>query len=224
MNKTKKFSKSFILLALFVIFCCQGCGQKKNTHVAKVDPCIVKPMPDDWPECFCREFWLPNNGPLAAVYYRISKDGGKQLLARQIGGGFKDAMLFDVDGDDVPELICQNHSQMGWHPWVSIFRLSKDGSDVCEGEDLLDALQASFRFKLADIPWVGNLTLELDQKTKSLFGGEGVKWIATGLEVEADGQEVRVERIFLERLHNITIPFKHVEPSLFDKICRQEDL
>lgn len=224
MNNTKKFSMPFIFFALFAILCCQGCGQEQNTHEAKVESGIVKPMPDDWQECFCLEFWLPNNGPLAAVYYRVLQDGGKQLLARQIGGGFEDAMLFDVDGDGASELICQNHSPMGWHPWVSIFRLSKDGSEVCEGEDLLDALQANFRFKLADIPWAGNLTLELDQETKSLSGGEGVKWIATGPAVEADGQEVRVDRILLERLRTITIPFKHVEPSLFDEICRPDDL
>lgn len=224
MDNTKKFAKPFLLLALFIIFCCQGCGQNQNTHEAKIDSGIVKPMPDAWPECFCHEFWLPNNGPLAVVYYRISQDGGKQLLARQIGGGSEDSMLFDVDGDGVHELICQNHSPLGWHPWVSIFRLSTDGSEVCEGEDLLGALQASFKFKLADIPWAGNLTLELDKKTKSLSGGEGVKWIASGPEVKVDGQEARMERIFLEGLRNITIPFKHVEPSLFDEICRPEDL
>ena len=66
--------------------------------------------------------------------------------------------------------------------------------------------------------------MELDRETKSLSGGKDVKWIATGPEEEVDGKEVLVEKVFLERLRDIKIPFKPVKPSDFDEICCPEDL
>ena len=51
-----------------------------------------------------------------------------------------------------------------------------------------------------------------------------MKWIATGPEEEVDGKEVLVEKVFLERLRDIKIPFKPVKPSDFDEICCPEDL
>lgn len=51
-----------------------------------------------------------------------------------------------------------------------------------------------------------------------------MKWIATGAELEADGKEVIVGKVFLERLRDIKIPFKPVKPSDFDEICCLEDL
>ena len=191
------------------------------THETLIDLGFVKPLSHDWPGCFCREFRLPNNGPLGAVYYRISADGRKQLLAEQWGGGSDDTMFFDVDGDGVPELVCQNHAGMGWHPSVSIYRLTSDGSEVCEGEELLKALAKNIGFKLEDIPWAGNLTLELDKETKSLSGGEFARWIATEPDGKADENTPRVvERVFLERLRSIQLPFQSFEPTL----CRPEDL
>ena len=51
-----------------------------------------------------------------------------------------------------------------------------------------------------------------------------MKRIAAGPEEETDGKDALVEKVFLERLRDIKIPFKPVKPSDFDEICRPEDL